>query len=196
MRRQCRERFPRHLLQKKHLVNDSDMHHGTCVTHVSWCMSGSLNRDGGESVPGVCATRKFTYLAKGPEVTHWTYYSLVDVHKCKDSEGSCSQEALLSIQFNSCSSKEQRKYLIVKFLAFPLTWFNRDIWQSPSYLAYILYLIKRPFSFAASSAWVGSEILHWTDSDPIWATGNKVLSSISMLHSNHVKICLLKCPRD
>ena len=23
-------------------VNDPDMHHGTCVTHVSWCVSGSL----------------------------------------------------------------------------------------------------------------------------------------------------------
>ena len=23
-------------------VSDPDMHHGTCVTHVSWCMSGSL----------------------------------------------------------------------------------------------------------------------------------------------------------
>ena len=23
-------------------VNDPDMHHGTCVTHVPWCMSGSL----------------------------------------------------------------------------------------------------------------------------------------------------------
>ena len=24
-------------------VSDPDMHHGTCVTHVPWCMSGSLN---------------------------------------------------------------------------------------------------------------------------------------------------------
>ena len=24
-------------------VSDPDMHHGTCVTHVSWCMPGSLN---------------------------------------------------------------------------------------------------------------------------------------------------------
>ena len=23
-------------------ISDSDMHHGTCVTHVPWCMSGSL----------------------------------------------------------------------------------------------------------------------------------------------------------
>ena len=25
-------------------VSDPDMHHGTCVTHVSWCMPGSLTR--------------------------------------------------------------------------------------------------------------------------------------------------------
>ena len=42
------------------------MHHGTCVTHVPWCMSGLLARGGGENVPGACATRNFTYLARGP----------------------------------------------------------------------------------------------------------------------------------
>ena len=26
-------------------VSDPDMHHGTCVTHVSWCMPGSLTSD-------------------------------------------------------------------------------------------------------------------------------------------------------
>ena len=53
MRRECRERFPRHRLQRKRLVNDPDMHHGTCVTHVPWCMSGSLTRGGEENVPGI-----------------------------------------------------------------------------------------------------------------------------------------------
>ena len=44
---------------------------GTCVTHVPWCMSGSLTRSGGENVrgiPGACATRNFAYPARGP----WT----------------------------------------------------------------------------------------------------------------------------
>ena len=71
MRLQCRERFPRHRLQRKSLVSDPGMHHGTCVTHVPWCMSGSLTRGGGENVPGIpgaCATRDFTYLARGPLV--------------------------------------------------------------------------------------------------------------------------------
>ena len=67
MRPECRERFPRHLLQRKPLVNDPGMHHGTCVTHVPWCMSGSLTRGGGENVPGIsgaCATRHFRYLIR------------------------------------------------------------------------------------------------------------------------------------
>ena len=68
MRRECRELFSRQR-QRKPLVSDPDMHHGTCVTHVPWCMSGSLNRGGGENVPdipGAYATRNFTYLARGP----------------------------------------------------------------------------------------------------------------------------------
>ena len=51
MRRECRERFPRQRLQRKPLVSDPGMHHGTCVTYVSWCMSGSLTCGGGENVP-------------------------------------------------------------------------------------------------------------------------------------------------
>ena len=35
MRQECQERFPRHRLQRKPLVSDPVMHHGTCVTHVS-----------------------------------------------------------------------------------------------------------------------------------------------------------------
>ena len=44
MRRECWERFPRHRFQRKPLVSDPSMYHGTCVMHVSWCMSGSLIR--------------------------------------------------------------------------------------------------------------------------------------------------------
>ena len=75
MRRECRECFPRHRLQRKPLVSDLGIHHGTCVTHVPWCMSGSPTCGGGESVPGIpsaCANRNFLYLARGP----WKYYSI------------------------------------------------------------------------------------------------------------------------
>ena len=46
MHRECRERFPRRRLQRKLLVSDPSMLHGTCVTHVPWCMSGSLTHGG------------------------------------------------------------------------------------------------------------------------------------------------------
>ena len=68
MRRECRERFPGHRPQRKPLVSDPGMYHGTCVTHVPWCIAGSLTRGGGEDVPGIpdaCATRNFTYLVRG-----------------------------------------------------------------------------------------------------------------------------------
>ena len=61
--------FPRRRFQRKLLVSDPGMHHGKCVTHVPWCMSGSLTCGDGENVPGIpgaCATRDFAYLVRGP----------------------------------------------------------------------------------------------------------------------------------
>ena len=49
--------FPRRRFQRKPLVSNPGMHHGTCVMHVPWCMSGSLTRGDGEKVrgiPGAC----------------------------------------------------------------------------------------------------------------------------------------------
>ena len=69
MRRECREPFPRQRLQRKLLVIDPGMHHGTCVTLVPWSMSGSITRVGGENVPGIpgaCTARRFANLIKGP----------------------------------------------------------------------------------------------------------------------------------
>ena len=69
MRQKCRKHFLRHHLQRKPLVSNPGMYHGTCVTQVLWCMSGLLNRGSGENVPGIpgaCAKRNLTYLARGP----------------------------------------------------------------------------------------------------------------------------------
>ena len=69
MRRECRECFPRHRFQRKPLISDPGMHHGMCVKHVPWCMSGSLTNGGGGNVPGIpgaCAARNFAYLVRGP----------------------------------------------------------------------------------------------------------------------------------
>ena len=55
-------------------VSVPDMHHGTYVTHVPWCMPGSLINGflwlvgGGENIPfipGACTTHTFTYLVRG-----------------------------------------------------------------------------------------------------------------------------------
>ena len=66
MHRVCRKRFSHHRLQRKPIVSYPGMHHGTCVTHVPCCMSGSLTRGGGENVPGACATHNFAYPVRGP----------------------------------------------------------------------------------------------------------------------------------
>ena len=59
--------------------SDYDMHDGTCVTHVPWCMPGSLTRGFlevgcGENIPGIpdaCATHNLTCLARGPWHSAW-----------------------------------------------------------------------------------------------------------------------------
>ena len=61
--------FPGSDFKGKSLVSDPGMHHGMCVTHVPWCMSGSLTCSGGENVPcipGACASHNSTYLVRGP----------------------------------------------------------------------------------------------------------------------------------
>ena len=67
MRLECRERFPRHLLQRKPRLSDPSMDYGTCVTLVPWCMSGSLTRGGGEyvpDIPGALANTQFYVSGK------------------------------------------------------------------------------------------------------------------------------------
>ena len=77
---ECQERFTRHRFQWKPVVSDPGMHHGACVTHVPWCMSGSLAGGAGENVHGIlgaCATRNFTYLARDPwKHSLWWYFYL------------------------------------------------------------------------------------------------------------------------
>ena len=86
MHRECRERFPRHRRQRKPLVSNPGIHHSTCVTHVPWCMSGSLTCGGGEDVSGIygaCTTRNYTYLARGPlsEITRFCRVLIVQIGK-------------------------------------------------------------------------------------------------------------------
>ena len=89
--------FPRRRFQRKPLVSDPGMHHGTCVTHVPWCMSGSLTRGDGENVPGIpgaCAPailriwqeahdecgRRMWNLKQRQDIGHVTLLSLDWIH--------------------------------------------------------------------------------------------------------------------
>ena len=80
MRRECRERFPRHRLAIP-----------ICITVLAWRTCRDASRgclfvvsfevDDGEKVPGIpcaCATKNFTYLVRGPlswNVTHFLFLS-------------------------------------------------------------------------------------------------------------------------
>ena len=63
--------FPRRRFQRKLLVSDPGMHHGTCVTHVPWCMSGSLICGGGENVPGIPGACAPAILCIWQEAHEW-----------------------------------------------------------------------------------------------------------------------------
>ena len=74
--------FSRH---RKLLVSDPGTHHGTCLTHVPWCMSGSLTRCCRENVPGIpgaCATRNFKYLVRGPWSVTFSFSALEETLDC------------------------------------------------------------------------------------------------------------------
>ena len=80
MRWECRERFSR-----PPRVSKPDMHHGTCIMYIPWCMprsliSGFLWSRWREYVPGItgaCANRNFTYLVRSPCGLDFTMVSKV-----------------------------------------------------------------------------------------------------------------------
>ena len=65
-------------------VSDPDMHHGTCVTHVPWCIPGSLTSGflwslwrGKRSRHSRCMRNpNFSYLARGPYISVFVYIGL------------------------------------------------------------------------------------------------------------------------
>ena len=69
MRRECRERFPRHWLKGNRKLTIPACITARASRTCPWCMSESLTRAGGENVPGIpgsCTTRNFAYLVRGP----------------------------------------------------------------------------------------------------------------------------------
>ena len=71
--------FPHRRFRRKPLVSDPGMYHGTCVTHVPWCMSGSLTCGGGENVPGIpgaCATAILRIWQEAHCVGAWPHQAI------------------------------------------------------------------------------------------------------------------------
>ena len=56
--------LPCHRRQRKPLVSDPGMHHGTCITHVGIAYPRRWGNIPG--IPGACAIRNFTYRERGP----------------------------------------------------------------------------------------------------------------------------------
>ena len=72
--------FPHRRLQRKPLVSDPGMHHGTCVTHVSWCMSGSLTRLAWKTFPAFPAHAQTSILRIWQEA-HWLRWIVAWWHR-------------------------------------------------------------------------------------------------------------------
>ena len=141
MRRESRERFPRHWLQskKKTLVSDPGTHHGTCVTHVPWCMSGSLTRGGGENVPGIpgaCATHDFTYLARDPCIN----FTII----CSDNGMSLVQfQAIICINDCLLVTGTLGTNLTEIWIRIPQFWCKKCIWKCRLQNCLSLIVLKR-----------------------------------------------------
>ena len=103
-----------HRLQRKPLVNDPGMHHGTCTTHVPWCMSESLTRGGGENVlgiPGVCATRNFAHVVRVPMLDQQTVMAnILGLFHIGSIGGLVHQKKYLNVLINNCMSKNRYNY--------------------------------------------------------------------------------------
>ena len=108
------------------LVSDPDMHHGTSVTHVPWCMPGSLTsgflwslwRGNVSGIPGACATHNFTYLVRGPCHQKWACCTCRGSHAkdlCQISPWFASNKKIREINHkngNCCNIGETRSHIV------------------------------------------------------------------------------------
>ena len=128
MRRECREPFPRHRIQRKPPVSDPDMHHGTCIAHVPWCMPGSLTRGGGENVPG-----NFMHLVRGPSQNDVVYISLITPR-----ENGCTQTLKSQNVFHKEPSRVSCR---IPFAFFEEIWPQYNKRAFSCILLYIVYIL-------------------------------------------------------
>ena len=161
MRRECRERFPRHRLQRKPLVSDPGLHHGTWDTHVPWCMPGSFTRGGGENVPGIrstCSTPNFMYLVRGSWVWVGKIYPLVLVpvlplrppkptwYTTLSTIPIIDRPTFLELSFEWCYSNKPPNISFDE-------WRNYHQWQIIAWLVCHLYFIYMNFNSRSRYLW-------------------------------------------
>ena len=122
---------------KETVVSDPGMHPGTCVTHVPWCMSGSLTCGSGENAPGIpgaCTTRNVTYLVRDPWQLFLAHTSsnLMCPHFGND-RGNTRKP--YSLQQNICRShctkqiKKSQVYLGLAGIAFSYLGLKKTLWR-------------------------------------------------------------------
>ena len=100
------------------------MHHGTCITHVPWCKSGSLTHGSRENIPGIpaaCTTRNSTYLATSDTCASkhgvpYDIHSPVDLFDVPNSSFNCNEPLIFQTRLfvtNSLSFIDQADHIVV-----------------------------------------------------------------------------------
>ena len=167
MRRECRERFPRHRIQRKQIVSDSGMHRGTCVTHVPWWMSGLLTsnqriwQEAHVTVRcivnrllyisavywDVCKIRLYISYPPSPTPTHHPVIGHID---SLDRNKSTHQKTSLSQYW--CSALPSSHWEFFHLLLFQVhsCSISENIWSRLTYLqkSSILYICSQSFNWS------------------------------------------------
>ena len=126
VRREYRERFPRRRLQRKPLFSD----HGTCATHVQWCMSGSLTHGGGKnvpSIPGACAPATLCIWQEAHGLKCITYSDLVGTQDRLKSRGFFLDVAITSHCLGALSQIRVSRHYVIGGKR-DLVWHDRLPW--------------------------------------------------------------------
>ena len=126
MLRECRERFPRHRLQSKPYLAIPACILARASRHVPWCMSGSLTRGGGETVPGIpgaCASRSFTYMARGPlwwKMCPWNESLCQKIRSVKIyNDTGIHSSSFHILTFSLCAARSPAGLLNIKLSSYP-----------------------------------------------------------------------------
>ena len=92
---------------KRNRVSDPDMHHGTCVTHVPWRMTGSLNHGGGETFLAFLAHAQPAILRIWQEAHELNIFQFTHIISCHftGSGGSDSEATAKCVKVSTHESK-------------------------------------------------------------------------------------------